>query len=237
MSPEASSAVIEKKERWQTSKSIGVYLNPNAKSSKLLLIQHADGWGVPSGRLEAGEFLLPALRREIFEETGIESRFIYFGNSGHSLLVTPDLEITYPNEKYTSSGTLYRAKYHGPKLPKEWIHSEKGKDRLIRQFSKRDVCSLVLSQIEGISVIRRPEINLHTCMFYLMNYSVDPELRELPKYINEFLVKALGQIPNLFYEKPLLDILSGKWLYAAPEIVGIQDSEAVKRAWGQRWGP
>ncbi|MCX6741101.1 MAG: NUDIX domain-containing protein [Candidatus Parcubacteria bacterium] len=41
---------------------------------KFLLLREtgSDWWLLPGGRVEKGEFLLPALRREIFEETGLK---------------------------------------------------------------------------------------------------------------------------------------------------------------------
>lgn len=43
----------------------------NAAGEILLVRHHQRGWELPQGRVEEGEALLPALHREVLEETGI----------------------------------------------------------------------------------------------------------------------------------------------------------------------
>ena len=170
MTPEGDLLNSNIKEKWQTIKSVGVLLRPYShgivNQGGLVLIDHKDGWGIPAGHLERGEFLSGALRREIFEETGIEERFIDFNTGTDQFLFRPELEITVPRNENTSSGSVYRAVYHGPRLPKRWTHSENGEDREVRQFKKREVADLLLRQLKGENVIRKPEINTHVFMFY-----------------------------------------------------------------------
>lgn len=44
----------------------------NEKGEILLIRHHRRGWEIPQGRVEEGESLLDALRREVREETGVE---------------------------------------------------------------------------------------------------------------------------------------------------------------------
>jgi ADP-ribose pyrophosphatase YjhB (NUDIX family) len=47
----------------------GVVLGPDKRI--LVVSQHGTSWSLPKGHVEAGESLLEAARREIFEETGV----------------------------------------------------------------------------------------------------------------------------------------------------------------------
>jgi len=49
----------------------GVVLNP--KGEVLVVSQHGNSWSLPKGHLDAGEDALSAARREIYEESGIQS--------------------------------------------------------------------------------------------------------------------------------------------------------------------
>jgi 8-oxo-dGTP diphosphatase len=44
----------------------------NAQDQVLLVRHHKRGWEIPQGRVEEGESLMEALRREVLEETGVE---------------------------------------------------------------------------------------------------------------------------------------------------------------------
>ena len=44
----------------------------NAQDLVLLVRHHKRGWEIPQGRLEEGESLMAALRREVLEESGVE---------------------------------------------------------------------------------------------------------------------------------------------------------------------
>jgi|GEM_PF-1746228 len=59
------------KKRIKTNRGVSAFIY---NRGKFLLLREAgsDWWLLPGGRVEKGEFLLPALRREIFEETGLK---------------------------------------------------------------------------------------------------------------------------------------------------------------------
>lgn len=44
----------------------------NARNDVLLIRHHKRGWEIPQGRVEEGESLIDALRREVREEAGVE---------------------------------------------------------------------------------------------------------------------------------------------------------------------
>lgn len=75
-----------------------IYVNVNGKILLLRLADHKNEkgkWGVPAGKLDKHETALQAAKRELFEETGIDSELEAFQSLGALYIRKPELDYVY----------------------------------------------------------------------------------------------------------------------------------------------
>lgn len=235
----------EHKEGHRFSLSVGVLLSIPRSRGSLVLVQRKDGkWGLPAGSVEPQETFQDALVREVAEETGINRDKIFFSGgiiSAENGRVyseqTPETMCVLSQDK-TSIGLVYEAYYRGPKLARSgWATTVDREIAKAKPFSIRELFQLAEGHIDKIEagneeLLYRPEFNFHAILSWIVkNSNIASNYGKRIKFVDEWLTDNQFRIPGLLRSESTMR----GWFYDTGTRI-IQDNEAVKRAFGLKWG-
>jgi len=251
MSPEATPPSIDQKDRWGSHASIAVLLRYGFQGRGLILVQIDKEWGLPAGGLKQKEYPLNGLRREILEETGIGPDKIIFRNSNltgweytprEHIYIMPVLNITVPGEDKTSVGQIFSAEYVGPKLPKKgWAVQGDVKVGFCKPFNLRDLLELLEEHYDEGQVIYRPGFNaiaiVHHILFSSSTNGFIGMYSNYPPHVNKTLEKIWFRSNFLKLVHTETPFNENYWMLDHPSLGGTQNSTAIARQDGRKWGP
>lgn len=196
-------------ERLITKTSVSVLLGISRSRRIVLVRQSQTGqWGLPAGGIKSGELLIPALRREVREETNIPEENVYFDPRPHVVCL--------PEADKTHIGLVF----HGdvismsPPAISGWEVLGDAKVNFAKPFSPREIFRL----IENPERIYRPEFNFHQLMRWLTMVS---EVREgkYYQYIDEWFERMVGVVAGLSITENTIFADYRRWKYTPPYVV------------------
>lgn len=196
-------------ERLITKTSVSVLLGIS-RSRRIVLVRQSQGgqWGLPAGGIKPRELLIPALRREVREETNIPEENLYFDPRPHVVCL--------PEADKTHVGLVF----HGdvinmsPPAISGWKVLGDAKVNFAKPFSPREIFRL----IENPKKIYRSEFNFHQLMRWLTMASEVHEGEQI-RYIDEWFERMVGVVAGLSITENTILADFRRWKYTPPYVV------------------